>query len=264
MPSTKPIGVFDSGVGGLSVLLELKKLLPNEDFVFLADQKNVPYGEKSKEELIGFMHGVTTYFAQHHDIKLLVIACNTASCYTYDELRKKYPFQIVRTIPAVKPASESTKRGTIAVMSTPATSKSPVVKELIKDYCKEVNVLNIGCKNLENAVENGNLKGAQVNKLLKKYLKEVNKSDADCLVLGCTHYPFLRNAIKKMVSPKVKILDSGLAIAKRTKSLLKTLRIKNTQKRREAVYLTTGNSQKFEKVAGQLLNKKIKAKKVKI
>ena len=127
-----------------------------------------------------------------------------------------------------------------------------------------MNVLNIGCKNLENAVENGNLKGAQVNKLLKKYLKEVNKSDADCLVLGCTHYPFLRNAIKKMVSSKVKILDSGLAIAKRTKSLLKTLRIKNTQKRGDTIYLTTGNSQKFKKVAGKLLHKKIEANKVKI
>lgn len=252
----RPIGVFDSGVGGLSILIELKKLLPHENFVFFADQKNVPYGEKSKKELVGFMYKVMDYLIDKHDIKMFVVACNTATCYTIKELRGKYNLPLVGTEPAVKPASEGTKTGTIAIISTPATSKSKTVKKLIHDYANGITVLNIGCKNLENTVEKGNLDNPEVNKLLRKYLKEVKNSNADQLVLGCTHYPFLKGAIRKILGGSVKLVDSGKAIARRTEGLLQAHKISNEGKG-ETVYFTTGNAKKFEKVASKLLGRKV-------
>ena len=261
MRNNQPIGVFDSGVGGLSILRELEKLLPKENFIFFADQKNVPYGEKSKKELNKFMVNVVDYLVGKHNIKMFVIACNTATCYTIKELRERYDIPLVGTEPAIKPATLGTKTGTIAVISTPATSKSKTVKKLIKDYADGITVLNIGCKNLENTVEKGSIDNPEVHKLLRKYLEVVKNSRADRLVLGCTHYPFLHTAIKKILGRKIKLVDSGKAIARRTKGLLKTHQIGNKGKR-EATYFTTGDVKKFEKVASKLLKHKVFAKKV--
>jgi len=261
----RPIGVFDSGVGGLSVLKELHKILPNEDFVFLADQKYVPYGEKTKTELISLVSKITDYFIKNHDIKMMVVACNTATCNAIAELRAKYSFPIVGTVPAVKLAASKSKSGMVAVICTPSTSKSLVLKTLIKEHCAGVDVLNIGCKNLENAVETGELEGAEVRKLLKKYLKDVVGSNTDHLVLGCTHYPFLKKSIQKIVGPNVKLLDGGKAIARRSKDLLKTnLYLNNKKKKGESVYMTTGDHLKFGEVASFLLKRPIKAKKISI
>lgn len=261
----KPIGVFDSGVGGLSVLRELKRLLPNENFIFLADQLYLPYGEKSKKVLIERVCKITDYLMHRHDVKMMVVACNTATSYTIKELRKKYFFPIVGTIPAVKIAAQKTKSKTIAVISTPSTSKSQALHILIQNYCQDINVLNIGCKNLVEKVEEGELSGAKINTLLLKYLELVVNSDTDCLVLGCTHYPFLKKSIQKIINKKVALIDSGSAIAKQTKFLLSTYHIKNKQKKSgEVIYFTTLNPLKFSKVASLLLNNKIKAKEAKI
>lgn len=263
--NSSPIGVFDSGVGGLSVLIELKKKLPNENFVFLADQLNVPYGEKSKEELVGFMHKVVNYFVKKHKIKLLVIACNTATCHTIDELRKEYSFPIVGTVPAVKSAAMGTETGTIAVISTPSTSASEVLKNLIIEHCVGVKVFNIGCKYLENAVEVGDLNSVEVKYLLSQYLKDVKNSTADRVVLGCTHYPFLRRTIQKIVGRNVKLVDSGEAIARHTQSVLLNHKIVNNQnKKGKSVYFTTGNSAQFSKVASKLLKNRVRGQKAKI
>lgn len=257
----RPIGVFDSGVGGLSILIELKKLLPKENFVFFADQKNVPYGEKSKKELNKFMTAVVDYLIDKHDIKMFVIACNTATCYTIKELRRRYQLPLVGTEPAVKPASLGTKTGVIAIISTPATSKSKTIKKLIGDYAKGLTVLNIGCKGLENTVEEGSIDNPKVRKLLREYLKEVKDSNTDQLVLGCTHYPFLRKAIGNILGKKVKLIDSGKAIARRAEDLLRKGRILNS-KGGETVYFTTGQADKFSRVASKLLKNRIVAKKV--
>lgn len=260
-----PIGVFDSGVGGLSVLRELKRLLPRENFIFFGDQLNVPYGEKSKQQLVGFLYKITDYLTKNHKVKMLVLACNTATCYAIDELREKYSFPIVGTVPALKPAALKTKTGTIAVISTPATSRSPVIKKLIENYCKGVKVINTGCKNLENAVEEGEPDSPVAISLLEKYLSPIKNSGADYLVLACTHYPFLKREIKKIVGPRIKLLDSGKAIARRTDFLLKTGNIKNKQKKvGETYYFTTGDPTKFSKVASKLLKLKIEAEKVKV
>ncbi len=261
--NNQPIGVFDSGVGGLSVLRELRRLLPHENFVFLADQLYVPYGEKSKKELIELGLRVTDYFVKNHDIKMMVVACNTSTCSSIGEIRAKYTFPIVGTVPAIRSAAEETKNKTIAVISTPSTSKSTALAKLIKDYCKDIKVLNVGCKNLEDAVEHGDLESEEVHKLLNKYLKEIRNSDADYLVLGCTHYPFLNKAIQNFVGPRIKLIDGNKAIAKQAKVLLQTHQIKNSQKKLgTTLYFSTGNPIKFSRVAGKLLGKKIKAKRV--
>lgn len=261
----QPIGVFDSGVGGLSVLIELKKLLPDENFIFLADQKYVPYGEKTKKQLINRCLKITDYFIKSHNIKMMVVACNTATCGAISELREKYSFPIIGTVPAVKPASHKTKTGIVAVISTPSTSKSQALLNIIKNDCQNATVINIGCRNLENAVEGGDLNSPRVKNLLLKYLKEVKKSNADYIVLGCTHYPFLKKSIQKIVGSRVKIIDSGKAIAEHTKFLLVAKKIKNNQKNKgKSIYFTTGKAARFEKVASTLLKTRIQVKKVKI
>jgi glutamate racemase len=265
-PSDKrPIGVFDSGVGGLSVLIELKKLLPNENFVFLADQFNVPYGEKSKKKLVELVYNISDFFVKKHDIKMMVVACNTATCYTIDELRSRYAFPIVGTVPAVKVAGENTKSKKIGVISTPATSQSQAIKDLINKHCKNIEVINIGCKGLEDSVEQGELDGKEVLVLLNKYLEDIKGSKTDHLVLGCTHYPFLKKPISKILGSKVKLVDGGRGIAKQSKSILRSLGLLNSEKKKgKTVYLTTGDQSKFSKVASNLLGTKVKSGKAKI
>lgn len=262
---TRPIGVFDSGVGGLSILIELQKLSPHENFVFLADQKNVPYGEKTKPELVKLVFKIADFFIKTHNIKMLVVACNTATCNTNTELRKKYKLPIVGTVPAVKPAARETKSKVIAVMSTPSTSKSKVLKDIIANFCEGIEVINIGCKSLENTVERGDIYGKQTYKLLQQYLSKISGTLADRLVLGCTHYPFLRDPIQKIVGKNVKLIDSGKAIAKHARVLLEENRLVNMHKNMGTVsYFTTGNALKFTKVASLLLKKGIEATNIRL
>jgi len=260
-----PIGIFDSGVGGLSVLIELQSLLPHEDFVFLADQLYVPYGEKSKKELATLTSKITDYFIKQHNIKMMVVACNTATCGAIGELRKKYSFPIVGTVPAIKTAAKRTKTGTVAIISTPSTSQSEILKTLIKNYCRNIKVLNIGCKNLENLVEEGEFNSTAVDDLLFKYLEKVKNSKADCLVLGCTHYPFLKYNIRKFIGRPIELIDGGKAIARQTNNLLMNNFLENNQKHKgKTTYFTTGSPAKFSKVASKLLKTKVQTNNIKI
>lgn len=254
----RPIGVFDSGVGGLSVLKELVKLMPKENYIFVADQINVPYGEKSKKELEKETLKICGFLVSKN-AKVVVIACNTATCYAIDFLRTNIKTPIVGTVPAVKPAIGKTKAGVIAVMSTPATSKSIYLKNLIKDCADGARVLNIGCPDLENTVETGMLNSLKVRHLLLKYTKPIKKAGADVVVLGCTHYPFLKSQIKKFLGNNVEIIDSGKAIAKRTKEVIQQMGAFNGCGDRTDFY-TTGNSAQFSKVASSLMKRPIKTK----
>ena len=258
---TRPIGVFDSGLGGLSVLIELKKAIPREDFIFLADQKNVPYGEKTKSQLCKIGYDVTRYLLKKK-VKLIVIACNTSTCYSIDHIRKHFDVPVVGTVPAIKTASMLSKTRSIGIISTPATSKSSYLKNLIKQHSLGLKVINISCPKLEDAVERGNISSKKVQLLLKRYLSKIINTKADYLVLGCTHYPFLKNNIKS-IHPNIKTVDSGQAIAKRVKNILSELKLRNTSGG-DIIYLTTGNSSKFSKAASLLLKKDIYSKKVKL
>ncbi len=257
MSDKRPIGVFDSGVGGLSVLKELHKLLPKEDFIFIADQAQVPYGEKTSSQLCQLARNVCDFLTKK-DVKLIVVACNTSTCYSIDYLRKEFKVPFVGTVPAIKTAAEKTMKKCIGVISTPATSASSYLADLITRHAQGVKVINIGCTGLENVVEKGDINSKEVETLLNKYLGPIKRAGADAIVLGCTHYPFLKTKIGKHVGPDVKILDSGKAIAKRTLALLEDSSSLNNHGGKSH-YFTTGDDKDFSKVASVLMEKKITA-----
>ena len=247
------IGLFDSGVGGLSVFVEVKKLLPDMEYFFLADQAHVPYGRKTQKELQDLSARIVKFLLKS-DIGILVVACNTATCYALDYLRQVFKIPIIGVVPALKPAAKLTKNNKIAVMSTPATAKSTYLKNLAKKFAKDKEVMLLGCKGLEDAVET--LDRKTIKTLLDEYTKDVRDFGADTVVLGCTHYPFLKTEIKIRVGSKIQILDSGRAIAKRTSQLLKDREDRTKSKAIETFY-TTGNPQKFSQIASQLLKYKV-------
>ncbi|HEY4521919.1 MAG TPA: glutamate racemase [Candidatus Paceibacterota bacterium] len=260
MNETRPIGVFDSGVGGLSILRELKKIMPHENYIFVADQLNVPYGEKTQKELENLTLKICKFFVSKNS-KLIVAACNTATCHALPYLRSKIKIPIIGTVPAVKPAAEKSKTGAIGIISTPATSQSQYLKNLIQIYAKNLKVANIGCMGLENAVEKGVLNSPEVKKMLNKFIKPIKNSGADIIVLGCTHYPFLKTQIKKTAGTKIKLIDSGKAIAKHTKNTLQKLNILSKSGKNTDFY-TTGNPELFSKTASVLLKKNIVGKQI--
>ena len=260
MSDKRPIGVFDSGVGGLSVLKELHKLLPKEDFIFLADQANVPYGEKSQSQLCRLTSSISGFLIKN-DAKLIVVACNTATCNSIGFLRKKFAIPFVGTVPAIKTAAEKTTNKCVGIISTPSTSDSGYLSDLISSHTQGIKVINVGCFGLENVVEKGDLNSKETELLLKKFLQPIKTAKADTIVLGCTHYPFLKTKIKAKLGPNIKIVDSGKAIAKRTLSILKDSDSLNTRGGK-SYYLTTGDSKIFSNVASTLMGKTISAEHV--
>lgn len=255
--NNNPIGLFDSGVGGLSVLAEIKKVLPTENFIFLADQKHVPYGAKTKRQLQNLSERIT-HFLLKHKIKLLIIACNTATCHALDHLRSKFNLPIIGVVPAIKPAVAQSSKNKIAIMSTPATAQSAYLSSLIADFAPGAHVLKLGCRGLEESVEVLNKK--QYLKLLDIFTQKIKNFGADVIVLGCTHFPFLKEDIQKLVGSKVKIIDSGKAIAKRTKFILQKMD-SLCQEKSVDLYFTTASPGQFSEVASTLLGQKISAQK---
>lgn len=259
----RPIGVFDSGVGGLSVLKELVKLMPKENYIFVADQINVPYGEKTKKELEKETLKVCNFLVSKNS-KIIVAACNTATCYAIDFLRASIKIPIVGTAPAIKPAATKSRSGVIGVMSTPATSKSPHLNNLIKDHAGNMKVINIGCYGLEDIIdETGILDSPEVQRLLSKYIGPIKKAGADVIVLGCTHYPFLKPQIRNIVGKSIKLVDSGKDIAKHTSAILRETNTVDDSEGKIDFY-TTGDPKQFSKVASNLLKKHIEAKHIKL
>ncbi len=255
MKSQKPIALFDSGVGGLSILLEIQKILPNETTIFLADQKNIPYGKKTQQQLKEITSKITQFLIRH-ETKLLVIACNTATCYTIDHLRANFDIPIIGTVPAIKSAAKISKKSKIAVLSTKATAKSLYVKSLIKSFAKGVDVTTIECPGLEQAVET--LNEAKIDKLLENYAGKIIEYEADVAVLGCTHYPLVKKKLSKLLGTSVKIIDSGPSIAKQAQKVLKNLNILSSKKNQD-LYFTTGRADLFSKISSSILAQKITA-----
>ena len=254
-----PIAFFDSGVGLLSVLKETKRLLPKENFVIFADQINNPYGEKSQSEIQKFAQKATKFLISNHHIKLMVLACNTATVLAIDYLRRKFKIPFIGVVPAVKPAALLSKKSRIAIMSTPATAKSRYLTTLVKNYGEDSKTLKLGCQGLEEAIEE--LDYNRIEKLLKKYAKKIKEFDADVVVLGCTHYPLLKPQINKILGPKIKVIDSGHAVARRIKDILQEKDL-FLQTKLKDIYYTSGNPDKFSNVASSLLKYNIRAQKV--
>ena len=221
----KRIGVFDSGIGGLTVLEELKKLLPNEDYLFYADSKNCPYGEKSDTELYDITSNIVDYLIDR-ECKIIVIACNTATTRCIKYLRNKYKdMTFIGTEPAIKVACDRDYKN-ILVMATPATIASERTNILVNDNKKEYeNIYLVPCEGLADAIETDNFKKQE--EIVGSIYEEYKDSNIDAIVLGCTHYPHIKDLISKYFT-NAELLDGGAGVARETRRQLERLNILGT------------------------------------
>lgn len=215
-----PIGVFDSGVGGLSVLRHIHALLPHEQLIYVADSLHAPYGNKSPEEITERCLALTDFLLAH-GAKAIVVACNTATAAAIATLRQAHPdLPIIGMEPAVKPAAAASKNGIIGVLATVGTLKSAQFAALLEAYGRNVQVVTQACVGLVECIERGELDAPGTRVLLENYLKPLLDEGADTIVLGCTHYPFVKAQIQQIVGENVTLIDTGAAVAKRLQNLL--------------------------------------------
>ncbi len=215
-----PIGIFDSGVGGLSVWKEVIKILPGHQFLYFSDNAYSPYGPRPEQEIIERSRVISEFLIQK-GAKIIVIACNTATAAAINSLRKEFPIPFVGMEPAVKPAAALTKTGVIGVLATKGTLGGSLYNNTLHTFASNVDVVEIVGKGLVPLVESGNLEGEAVQQLLKKYIGYMIKKNADYIVLGCTHYPFLKKSIEKIVGENVTIIDPAPAVARQLYKIAK-------------------------------------------
>jgi glutamate racemase len=219
MPDYRPVGVFDSGVGGLSVVREMRLLMPSLDILYVSDARFLPYGERS-EAFIRARALAITDFLTTGGAAALVVACNTATAAAALELRARYRLPIIGIEPAVKPASGATASGTVAILATASTLQSRKYADLLERFGGFVRVIGQPCRGLVECVEAGELDGPRTHELLRGYVEPLLEAGADTLVLGCTHYPFLADALHRIVAGRARIVDPGAAVARRVAQLL--------------------------------------------
>ena len=204
-----PIGFLDSGVGGLSVLREAIKIMPNENYIYFGDSKNAPYGVKPTKEIRDLTFNVVDFLIEK-GIKGLVVACNTATSAAVSELRRVYPdIPLVGIEPAIKPAVELNRSGKILIMATPMTIKQEKFNLLLNKYKEKAEIVPIPCAGLMEFIEDGVLSGEELEEYLEEKLSIYDKSEISSIVLGCTHYPFVKDVIAKIVGSNVIIMDGG-------------------------------------------------------
>lgn len=213
------IGILDSGVGGLSVLREIRMMMPDLDIHFVGDSAWCPYGTKSHQEICERTGKIVDHL-QAQDVSLVVIACNSATIHAVEWLRSIYTIPFVGMEPGVKPASAQTKSGVIGVLATEASIAGEKFLNLIDSAAGKVNVITEPCPKFVELVEAGSLTGPEVDAAISEYTDPILKKGADVLVLGCTHYHFLRDRIREMIPESVAIIDTGVPVARRVESLL--------------------------------------------
>jgi len=217
--SNKPIGVFDSGLGGITVLAQLQKLMPNENFIYFGDSKNAPYGTKTEEEVKKHTTDCITKLI-NIGVKAIVIACNTATSVAASYLRKELDIPIIGIEPAVKPAALKYEGKNIYVMATPITLKKEKFLNLMESYSYICNIIPVPCPNLVEIIEKGIISGKEIDDYITNLFKPFDIEKISAIVLGCTHYPFIKEALKKHFTHDVDIIDGGYGTAKETKRRL--------------------------------------------
>ncbi len=239
-----PIGVFDSGVGGISVLRELKALMPNEDYIYLGDSANAPYGTKTLEQVVKLVLADAAYLYEK-GVKALVVACNTATSAAILTLREEYQdIPVIGIEPALKPAVLSKEHPTVVVMATPMTIKEEKFQKLMQRFETEAEIIPLPCKGLMEFVERGELEGAELEGYLQKLFAPYKKVDA--VVLGCTHYPFVKKTIQKVLGEDTMLFDGGAGTARETKRRLEQCGLLNPSCEKGTVILE--NSAKEERL----------------
>ncbi|MBN1313905.1 MAG: glutamate racemase [Anaerolineales bacterium] len=250
----KPIGIFDSGVGGLSVLREVRRQLDHENCIYFADQAHIPYGPRPMEEIRRYAVSITRFLLQH-EIKLLVVACNTASAAALSQLRQSFPeLPIVGMEPAVKPAAQQSKSRRVGVVATQATFQGELFASLVERFAQDVEILEQVCPRLVQQIEAGELDTPETMALLHEYLDPLLDKGMDVLVLGCTHYPFLMPAIRQVVGPTPVIVDPGPAVARQAGRILEERDLCNPSAETGALTcFTTGDPASFKRLAARLV-----------
>jgi glutamate racemase len=258
-----PIGIFDSGVGGLSVLREIRTILPGEAVLYFADQGHVPYGLRRLEEVRMFSEEITR-FLLGLKAKMIVVACNAASAAALHHLRQMFPeIPFVGMEPAVKPAAESTQTGVVGVLATPATFQGALYASVVERFASGVTILQNACPGLVSQIEAGELDTQATHEILEKALTPMLDSGIDTIVMGCTHYPFVIPMIKDIVGPKVRVIDPAPAVARQAARLLDAMGLRSaiseSGRRR---YFTSGEPARFEALLPSLLGEKGKVEQI--
>lgn len=258
------IGVFDSGVGGLWILKHLQSELPQNNYVFFADQGHVPYGERPMEEIRAFSEKISEFLIKK-DCKIIVIACNTASAAALLYLRRKFPDVLfVGMEPAVKPAVETTHTKKVGVLATPATFQGELYNSVVERFASDVEIFQNTCPGLVEQIEKSEFDSFITKKILNEAILPMLKDGIDTIVLGCTHYPFVIPQIKEIVGDKVKVIDPTLAIVRQVSHLLAESNLVNQKKdRMEIEVFTTGEDKMMNNILEKLFNFKIEVKKIK-
>ena len=243
MHADAPIGVFDSGVGGLSVLAEIRALLPHEHLLYVADSGHVPYGEKSPEFIRERSHKITE-FLLGQGIKALVVACNTATAAAVADLREHYPdLVIVGMEPAVKPAAAATRSGVVGVLATTGTLQSARFAALLDRFANDVRVITQPCPGLVERIEAGELESPVTRALLEGWVQPLLAAGCDTLILGCTHYPFIKPLLLELIPADVRLIDTGAAVAKQLLRLLGARRLLAQEVNAGADFWSSGDPQ---------------------
>ncbi|MEH6565610.1 MAG: glutamate racemase [Halopseudomonas sp.] len=258
-----PIGVFDSGVGGLSVLREIQQLLPAESLLYVADSGHVPYGEKPPEFIRERSRRIAAFLVEQ-GAKALVVACNTATAAAINDLRAEFNLPIIGMEPAVKPAALATRNGVVGVLATTGTLQSAKFAALLDRFARSVEVITQPCPGLVECVEHGELCGPAVEALLKRYTAPLVAAGCDTLILGCTHYPFLRPALVPLLPTQVQLVDTGAAVARQLLAQLTACALRHEGDAAPTRFWTSGEPQLLHRVLPVLLNTDSPVEKLKV
>ncbi len=250
-----PIGVFDSGVGGLSILNHIRARFPAENIIYTADQFHVPYGSRTLEEVRVFSFAITDFLLARGS-KLIVVACNTASAAALHDLRRSYPeLPFVGMEPAVKPAAGITHSGVVGVLATPTTFQGRLFASVVERFTEGVTVLKQTLPGLVPMIESGQFNGSQVEDILSSAVKPLLNQGVDTFVLACTHYAFIIPTLKRIAGPGVEIIDPSPAIARQTGRLLREQKIENSSGSQGSLqFYTSGDAVAFGELAHMLTN----------
>lgn len=252
-----PIGVFDSGVGGLSVLREIRHQFPGEDLLYVADSGHAPYGDQPSRFIATRAAAIVDFFLEMR-VKAVVVACNTVTGVAIEKLRARYPLPMIAMEPAIKPAAQSTRSGVIGVLATTRTLSSANVSRLLALHGKDLHVLLQPCPGLVEQVENGELLGSVPAAMVARYVAPLVEKNVDTLVLGCTHYPFLSPLIRDIAGPDVAVIDPAAAIARElgrrlaASGLLSTPRRSGTER-----FWSSGRPERANVVMAKLWGKEV-------
>lgn len=241
-----PIGVLDSGLGGLTIASEIKKLLPREQIIYFGDSKNAPYSKRRNTEISELSNKIINFLLKKN-VKIIVVACNTITVTCLEDLRKVFKHvPIIGTVPVIKTAVQITENGSVGIFSTKRTAESTYQKKLINKFAKGMKVLSLGSDDIVPKIENGE----SVSSLLKKELAPFKQFGVDVLALGCTHFPLVKEDIGQIMGSSVKVIDSGAAVARQVKRIIEKNKTKDSVLK--DLFFTTGNAQIMKEVLNKL------------